>query len=79
MFAIQHERSGCIGCGACAAFCPELWQMDADGKSILMGAKKSGTFEELLVSEIGANKDAAEGCPVNVIHIINKDTGEKII
>lgn len=77
-YKIQHDRPNCIGCGACAAINPEDWEMDADGKSNLIGAKKVGAMEEKEVENIGANKDAAEACPVNVIHIIN-EKGEKII
>ena len=37
--------------------------------------------EELDVEEkdYQVNKEAADSCPVNVIHITNKETGEKII
>ena len=82
---IEHDRPGCIGCSACAAVAPESWTMSpADGKSDLVGSKetKNGdeiTLEELELEDLGSNKEAAETCPVNVIHIINKKTGEKII
>lgn len=46
--------------------------MNADGKSDVI---KTDLDEE----EYSANKAAADSCPVNVIHIINKDTNEKII
>ena len=84
-FKIEHDRPGCIGCGACASVAPEFWKMsDADGKSDLIGSKelKEGETivkEELEMVELKNNRDAADSCPVNVIHIINKETGEKII
>lgn len=36
---IIHDRKICIGCGACAAVCPDFWEMADDGKSDLKGAK----------------------------------------
>lgn len=76
---VVHERNICIGCGACAATCPAFWEMADDGKSVLKGGKATGaeTFE-LEVDELGCNKDAAEVCPVNCIHIIDH-TGKKLI
>lgn len=62
---IIHDRDVCIGCGACAAVCPDYWEMGGDGKSDLKGAKK----DVLTVKDIGCNKEAAQGCPVNCIHI----------
>ena len=62
---IIHDRDACIGCGACAAVCPGYWVMADDGKSDLKGAKK----DVLEVKEAGCNKEAAQGCPVNCIHI----------
>ena len=82
---IEHDRPGCIGCSACAAVSPTSWTMSpTDGKSDLVGSKetKNGdeiTLEELELDDLGSNKEAAEACPVNVIHIIDKKTGENII
>jgi ferredoxin len=56
--------------------------MDEDGLSNCRGAKRlpDGTeekdFEE---KELDIQKECAEACPVNVIHIIDKKTGEKLI
>ena len=86
-FEIDHDRPNCIGCGACAAVAPEHWEMTApDGKSDLIDSK-SVTEGDVIVrenkdieeSDYSLNKEAADVCPVNVIHIINNKTGEKII
>lgn len=58
---IEHDRPNCIGCGACASVCPDNWGMEKDGKS---KPKKTD------LTELGCNMDAAEACPVNVIHVI---------
>ena len=71
-YKIEHDRDGCIGCGACEMNCPDNWKMADDGKS---KPKKTEISEE----EFECNKKAADECPVNVIHIINEETKEKII
>lgn len=79
---IQHNRPGCIACGACAAIAPEFWEMDEkDGMSNLKNCEKVGDQEHRLITddEFEANMEAAECCPVNVIHIIDKETGEELI
>jgi ferredoxin len=67
---VIHDRNVCIGCGACAAVCPDFWEMADDGKSRLKGGKdKNGAVFELEVDDPKCNKDAAQSCPVNCIHI----------
>lgn len=56
---------------------PEVLE-DDDGKSALMGGKPIGDKFELEVSEVGCNKAAADGCPVNVIHLVD-EKGKQII
>ena len=79
---LQHDRPNCIGCAACEAVAPEFWEMNGDGKSDIKNGKNVDNgwheldFEE---KEFQENKDAADSCPVNVIHIVKKETGEKLI
>ena len=72
-YEIQYDREGCIGAAACAAVCPENWFMEADNKADF---KKKDLAEG---EEYEKNLQAAQVCPVNVIHIIDKKTGKKII
>lgn len=69
----MQEREKCIGCGACAAVCSKYWEMEEDGKATLKGSKKNqdGNYE-LEVKKIECNQDAADSCPVQIIHIIKK-------
>ena len=79
-FKIIYDREGCIGAGVCAAIADKVWKMNDDGKADLIGGQKNADGKwELVVDDkdIEANKQAAEGCPAIVIHLI-KDNGEKI-
>lgn len=71
-YKIEHDRIGCIGCGACAAVCPENWVIKSDGKS----APKDTMISE---DDFECNNNAATGCPVNVIHLIDLKTNKKLI
>lgn len=57
------DRSGCIGCGACADTCPEVFRMADDGLAEVFGDINGDTEENA--------KEAAENCPVSVITIEN--------
>lgn len=79
---IEHDKPNCIGCGACAAVAPDFWEMHGD-KSHLKGSKDGGEFPEGEEREISdadqpKNMEAAQSCPVNVIHLVGKD-GKKLI
>ena len=81
-FKIEHDRPNCIGCGACAALVPDHWIMDDDGKSnIIKGTRLPDTREEKDIEEkeYKPNYEAAECCPVNVIHLVEKATNKRII
>ncbi len=74
MAKVEHDREGCIGCGACAAVYPEGWEMAEDGKSNLKEGQKregDGWYEKEITSdeELKGHKEAEAGCPVNVIHV----------
>lgn len=69
---IIHEREKCIGCGACVAICPKFWEMKDDNKSHLIGSSLSPEGNEELTineNEISCNQEAADSCPVSIIHI----------
>lgn len=56
------DKDGCIACGLCADVCPEIFEMEDDGKA---GASENEIPENLITSA----KDAEEGCPVSVITV----------
>ncbi|MBI4017059.1 MAG: ferredoxin [Candidatus Aenigmarchaeota archaeon] len=82
-YKVSFDRVGCIGAAACVAVAPKFWQIVSDGKADLAGAKKLKNNEvqelELDEQDLQVMKEAAEACPVTVIHIEDKKTGKKII
>ena len=59
---IEQKLDLCIGCGACAAVCPDNWEM--------VGDKSKPKKTEL--SDVGCNQAAADACPVQCILIKKK-------
>jgi ferredoxin len=71
-FKIIHERPDCIACGACVAAAPDHWEMNEnDGLADLKGADTVGENQEKIIdeSELAPNQEAAQCCPVQIIHI----------
>ncbi|MFH1682526.1 MAG: ferredoxin [Candidatus Woesearchaeota archaeon] len=63
MAKITVDQDTCIGCGACTAVAPDLFEMDDNGKS---KAKKGETSSE---KELKAAQEAEETCPVQAIKV----------
>lgn len=89
-YRVVYDRKACIGAAACAAVAPEFWKMEDDGKAKLIGGHVDKDGNEVLIitgkqmtaemkSALELNKEAAEVCPVQVIHIFDDETGEKLI
>ena len=74
---IIHDKNACIGCGACVAVCPDIWEMGSDGKSHLKNSKEEGGTFVAEVPDKGCNMSAAKSCPVNCIHL--EEEGKKLI
>ena len=58
----MSEKEGCISCGMCVSICPEVFQMEDDGKAGVIQ-------EEVPDNLLGSAKEAEESCPVSVIAI----------
>ncbi len=56
------DRDGCISCGLCADVCPEVFQIAEDDLAETI-------VDEIPKEQEDAANEAAEGCPVDVIHI----------
>ncbi|HTY44054.1 MAG TPA: ferredoxin [Patescibacteria group bacterium] len=53
---VKVDKEKCIGCGLCSSLCPEVFEMQKDGKAGVKAQKK-----------LPCVKDAIESCPVNAI------------
>ncbi|MFA5174375.1 MAG: ferredoxin [Candidatus Pacearchaeota archaeon] len=58
---ISVDKKTCIGCGACASICPEVFEMKETADGLKSVVKKQ--------SKASCVKEAADSCPVNAINI----------
>jgi ferredoxin len=69
---VVHIKEECISCEACVEVFDKSWKMDEDNMAQLIDGKQVGDNWE---REIGPDEDmdkhleAAENCPVDIIHI----------
>jgi ferredoxin len=61
MAKVKVISDACIGCGACTAYAPNIFELGDDGKAIVV-ANPSGDDEASL-------KEAIESCPVAAIEV----------
>ena len=84
-YKVIYERKDCIGVLTCAAFYPDRWKInEEDSKADLAGGKEDEKnpgvwILEFTEEELERLKASAEVCPVNVIHIEDLETGERLI
>ena len=67
-----EPREECIGCGNCQANCPQVFELSPeDGLSIIRAEYRGASQAEGEVPDDleSCVKDAAELCPVNIIHV----------
>jgi len=57
---VKVDKNTCIGCGACASTCPEVFEMGDDGKSHVKAKFDAKKNEKCI-------KKAIEECPVTAI------------
>jgi len=88
-YKIWYERKGCIGAASCEAVFPEVWKVQEDNKATMLDqnlptqAKKSDDEESIILEltdeELKRHLEAAEVCPVNVIHVEEVKTKKRLI
>ena len=62
---LKVDKDICIGCGACGAICPDVFEIDDDG---LATSIVDEVPEEVMEDAV----DAKEGCPVDAIKEVTK-------
>ena len=55
---VKINKEKCIGCGACASTCPQVFEMGEDGKAQVKANAKKDTK---------CIKEAIKNCPVEAI------------
>ena len=78
-YKVKVDQDLCIGAGSCVAVAPKVFELDAEGKAIIL--KKDGTKNETSnfsdYAEINDTEEnilnAAKSCPVNAIIIVEVD------
>jgi len=82
-YRIEYTRNKCIGAFACVSIDTDTWAMNDDNKADLVNGQKvqeekDGKDEIWVkeVDELGNLVEGARACPVNVIKIIDTQTGE---
>jgi ferredoxin len=56
------DKDTCIGCEICPSVCPEVFEMQDDGKAGVIGDEVPQNVED-------SAKEAERSCPVNAISI----------
>lgn len=54
------DKDVCIGCGLCVGVCPEVFDLDGDGKAVAIE-------DEIAADVLTDAKEAANQCPVEAI------------
>ena len=62
---LKVDKDICIGCGACQAICPDVFEIDDDG---LATSIVDEVPEEVMEDAV----DAKEGCPVDAIKEVSE-------
>ena len=80
---VTVNRDLCIGAASCVAVMPEVFELDAENKAILIqknGVKNSGPANIDAFDVSNVNEDtlrmAAESCPTKAIFLYDENDGQ---
>lgn len=69
---VKVNKDACIGCGACASICPDVFELNDEGLSEVKVEEENKEKEEFasvkeeLQDEV---RDAADSCPTGAIEV----------
>ncbi|MCA9373655.1 MAG: ferredoxin [Candidatus Gracilibacteria bacterium] len=66
---IKIDRNLCIGAAPCVAIAPEVFELDEEGKAIVLDPK--GADDETI-------KLGAEACPTLAVILFDEESGDQI-
>lgn len=82
-YRVELDRDACIGVATCVAIIPDELSMADDNKvdvrDSMQDQKTKFFVREISENELKTWIEAAEVCPVNVIHITDLETGKRLI
>jgi ferredoxin len=62
------DKDACISCGLCPSICPEVFEMQDDGKAGVYDDGKESVYKNQVPEEaVNSAKEAEEACPVDAI------------
>ena len=69
---VKVDKEKCIGCGTCQSICPEIFEIDDNGKAKLklsITSSKRGQSKAKIISRTKSSciKEAIENCPMDAI------------
>ena len=62
---VNVNKDQCIGCGACAAICSTVFEIDDDGLSKVI-------VDEVSEEDVDSAKDAIDSCPTSAIEEVTE-------
>jgi ferredoxin len=66
---VKIEQDTCIGCGSCTSVCPNLFDLNDEGKAYFKGSENPSEIQ----TEEGCAKEAADICPVEAIIVMDEE------
>lgn len=68
-YKVKVIRDLCIGAASCVALSPTVFDLDEEGKAIIV-ATPDDTPENIVM--------AAQSCPVKAVIVVDSETGEQV-
>lgn len=76
-YKVKVDRNLCIGAATCVAVAPKVFELDSEGKAVILKKDKTKTLDFVDYVEIDDTEEnilnAAKSCPVDAIIIVEVD------